>query len=62
MSKTPIEPLVEATKTASVHFAKAAFEVASGVGALFTGMVRVVKQESGDTASDGGGSQKVTVE
>lgn len=45
MSESPIEPVVEATKKASVHFAKAAYEVMSGVGALFTGVVRLVRDE-----------------
>ena len=45
MPETPIEPLVDATKKASVHFAKAAFEVASGVGALMSGVVRVVRAD-----------------
>lgn len=43
MSETPIDPIVDATKKASVHFAKAAFEVASGVGALMSGVVKTVR-------------------
>lgn len=45
MTNTPIEPLVDATKTAAGHFAKAAFEVAAGVGALFVGITKTVRSD-----------------
>lgn len=36
------DPLVDGVKTAVVHFGKAAFEVAAGVGALFVGITQTV--------------------
>jgi hypothetical protein len=60
MPETPIEPLVDATRKATVHFAKAAFEVASGVGALMTGIVRTVRPET--QGDERGASQHVPVE
>jgi hypothetical protein len=60
MPETPIEPLVDATRKATVHFAKAAFEVASGVGALMAGIVRTVRPEAG--GDERGPSQHVPVE
>ncbi len=60
MQETPIEPLVEATRKATVHFAKAAFEVASGIGALMAGIVRTVRPES--EGDERGASQHVPVE
>jgi hypothetical protein len=60
-NQRPAEPLVAATKRATVHFAKAAFEVASGVGALFTGISQTVRRDSDDDDPEAG-PQKVTVE
>ncbi len=55
------DALVDGVKTAVVHFGKAAFEVAAGVGALFVGITQTVRPGSqGD--EDGGGPQKVPVE
>lgn len=56
----PTEPLVAATKRATVHFAKAAFEVVSGVGALFAGITQTVRREPDDDSESG--PQKVPVE
>ena len=58
MPDSPIEPVVEATKKASVHFAKAAYEVMSGFGALLTGVVRLVRDEEPPTSQ----SQHIPVE
>ena len=56
-----IDPLVDGVKTAVAHFGKAAFEVASGVGALFVGIAQTVTTKDPD--DDAGGSpQKVEVE
>ncbi|MGI9583989.1 MAG: hypothetical protein ACR2N7_00170 [Acidimicrobiia bacterium] len=57
----PADPIVAATKRATVHFAKAAFEVASGVGALFAGITQTVRRETHDEDPESG-PQKVTVE
>ncbi len=54
------EPLVAATKRATVHFAKAAYEVASGLGALFAGVTQTVRRDPDDDTKSG--PQKVTVE
>ena len=51
--KNPVEPLVTGTKRAAVHFAKAGFEVASGVGALLRGVTRTVRPEPDDTGTSG---------
>ena len=56
----PTDALVDGVKTAVVHFGKAAFEVAAGVGALFVGITQTVRPGSPD--DDGGGPQKVPVE
>lgn len=60
MPETPIEPLVDATRKATVHFAKAAFEIASGVGALVAGIARTVRPEA--EVDERGASQHVPVE
>lgn len=55
------DALVDGVKTAVIHFGKAAFEVAAGVGALFVGITQTVRPSSrGD--DDTGGPQKVPVE
>jgi hypothetical protein len=56
---TPIGPLVEGTKKASIHFAKAAFELATGVGALVGGVVRTIRP---DDHPDDHPPQRVPVE
>lgn len=61
MNDTPIEPLVKGTKIATFHFAKAAFEVASGVGALIVGISRTIRPEP-DPEDDEFGPQHVVVE
>ena len=60
MTGTPIDPLVDATKSAVSHFAKAAFEVAAGIGALLVGISETVRREADGQAPDG--PQWVTVE
>lgn len=45
MPESPIEPIVDATKKASIHFAKAAYEVFTGMGALVNGVVRMVRDD-----------------
>jgi len=57
----PTDALVGGVKIAVVHFGKAAFEVAAGVGALFVGITRTVRNDSSGKDSDDG-PQKVTVE
>lgn len=60
MPDSPIEPIVDATKKASIHFGKAAFEIFAGVGALANGVVRVVR---GDDPPDGDhGPEHIPVE
>lgn len=61
MSNTPLDPLVSGTKKATVHFAKAALEVAAGVGALFTGVTRTVSSPSADDEASKG-PQKVELD
>jgi hypothetical protein len=61
MNDTPIEPFVQGTKLATIHFAKAAFEVASGLGALVVGISRTVSPDS-DDEEDESGPQRVPVE
>lgn len=61
MNETPLDPLVKGTKVATFHFAKAAFEVASGVGALIVGISRTVRPEP-EPEDDDPGPQHVTVE
>ena len=61
MTNTPMEPLVEGTKEAVTHFAKAAYEVAAGVGALFVAISQTVRQD-GDGRSGPDERQRVTVE
>lgn len=60
MPDSPIEPVVEATKRASVHFAKAAYEVVSGLGILVSGVVRVVRDD--DAEDDVPPTQHIPVE
>jgi hypothetical protein len=57
--ETPIGPLVDASKRATIHFAKAAYEVFTGVGALVAGVVKTVRPPDDD---DTGGPQRVPVE
>jgi hydroxyethylthiazole kinase-like sugar kinase family protein len=54
------DPLVDAVKIAVVHFGKAAFEVATGVGALLTGITQTVISRNDD--DDDSGPQTVEVE
>jgi len=57
----PTDALVDGVRSAVVHFGKAAYEVASGVGALFVGITQTVRPASqGD--DDENGPQKVPVE
>lgn len=57
----PTDALVGGVRTAVVHFGKAAYEVAAGVGALFVGITQTVRKDSGGEAPRNG-PQKVTVE
>lgn len=60
MPESPVEPIVDATKKASIHFAKAAYEVFSGVGALASGVVRVVRPD--DPSDDDHAPEHIPVE
>jgi hypothetical protein len=55
------DPLVDGVKIAVVHFGKAALEVATGVGALFVGVVTTVKPDN-DSDDDVSGTQTIEVE
>jgi hypothetical protein len=55
------DPLVDGVKTAVVHFGKAAFEVANGIGALFVGITRTVKPDS-ECDDDSPGAETIEVE
>ncbi|MCL1594950.1 MAG: hypothetical protein M3132_11430 [Actinomycetia bacterium] len=57
----PTDALVGGVKTAVVHFGKAAYEVAAGVGALFIGITQTVRPGADDDDTTGG-PQKVPVE
>lgn len=50
MNDTPLDPMITGTKRAALHFARAAFEVAAGMGALIAGVTKTVRppQESDD--------------
>ncbi|GMQ94866.1 MAG: hypothetical protein BMS9Abin12_2380 [Acidimicrobiia bacterium] len=57
----PTDALLDGVKAAVVHFGKAAYEVATGVGALLGGISQTVRPTPpGD--DDDGGHQKVPVE
>ncbi len=60
MNESPIEPVVEATKKATVHFAKAAYEMMSGFGVLLSGVVQVVRD--GDQADEVPAARHIPVE
>ncbi len=60
-NEKPTDALVDGVKTAVVHFGKAAFEVAAGVGSLFVGITQTVRPGSQDDDDDAG-PQKVPVE
>ncbi len=47
MSETPIDPIIRGTKEATLHFARAAFEVAAGLGAIVTGVTRTIRPDDG---------------
>lgn len=53
------EPLVDGVKVAVIHFGKAAFEVVSGIGALFVGVTKTVRSDDED---DDGASSAQTIE
>ncbi len=57
----PTDALVSGVKTAVVHFGKAAFEIAAGVGALWSGVTKTVRPDSDDEVGTGG-HQSVPVE
>ncbi len=57
----PTDALVDGVKTAVVHFGKAAYEVATGVGALFGGISQTVRPTPPDD-DDGSSHQNVPVE
>ncbi|GMQ93099.1 MAG: hypothetical protein BMS9Abin12_0576 [Acidimicrobiia bacterium] len=58
----PTDPLVSGIKRAFIHFSKAAFEVASGVGELVTGVTRTVRQSDGTDEPESNGPQKIDIE
>lgn len=43
MSETPLDPMITGTKRAALHFARAAFEVAAGMGALVAGVTKTIR-------------------
>ena len=59
MAETPLDPLVDGTKKATIHFAKAAYEVAAGVGALFVGITQTVRPPEDDATTK---PEHITVE
>ena len=59
MAETPLDPLVDGTRKATIHFAKAAYEVAAGVGALVVGITQTVKPPEED---DSAKPEHITVE
>lgn len=61
MTDNPLEPLVEGTKKATVHFAKAAYEVAAGTSAILVGVTRTVRRRP-DTDEDRAKPYHVPVE
>lgn len=48
MTANPIDPIVDGARKATIHFAKAAFEVAAGIGAVASGVARTVRPSSDD--------------
>lgn len=58
----PTDPLVSGIKRALFHFSKAAFEVASGVGELLTGVTRTVRPGDGADEPESDGPQKIDIE
>lgn len=56
----PIDPLVDGVRQAVVHFGKATYEVAAGVGALFVAITKTVRRDADDAG--GSGPQKVEIE
>lgn len=54
MDDTPLGPLVEGTRRATIHLAKAAFEVATAVGALVSGITQTVRPPNDDESDDQG--------
>jgi len=59
MNESPVEHIVEGTKRATVHFARAAYEVAAGLGALVRGVALTVR---GGEDDDGDVREHVPVE
>ena len=57
----PLGPLVDGTRSATIHFTKAAFEVVSGVAAIVGGVVAVVRPAPDDD-DDAHAPQHVPVE
>ncbi len=57
----PTDALVDGVRSAVVHFGKAAYEVASGVGALVVGIAHTVRPDHRDE-DDGSGPERVPVE
>jgi hypothetical protein len=52
MTPNPLDPMIDGARKATIHFAKAAFEVASGLGAVARGVARTVRppDDDGDAA------------
>ena len=60
--ETPIGPIVEGAKKASIHFAKAAYETMVGIGSLVGGVTAVVRRPGADDVEGDDGPQHVPVE
>jgi len=48
----PIDELVDGLRRAAIHFSKAAFEVASGLGDLISGVVATVRPPGDEDDGD----------
>ena len=60
MSETPLDPMITGTKRAALHFARAAFEVAAGMGALVAGVSKTIRPP--DEEDDASAVEHVPVE
>jgi hypothetical protein len=60
MSDTPLDPIITGTKRAAIHFTRAAFEIAAGMGALLVGVTETIRPP--DDTDDESGVEHVPVE
>ncbi len=60
MSETPLDPVITGTKKAAIHFTRAAFEIAAGMGAFVAGVTKTIRPPE-DTDEESG-VQHVPVE